>query len=493
MHPCLQTLDTVAIVFSHLDPAQAPRYGCRTLSALSRTCLRFRDPALDVLWREQTLENILKCLPDDVFVIAKVNALPGYLQRLRRPIVSEDWQRPRFYAHRVRELVSGEPSRSLSHILPMICEYIPAGLFPNLRGLSWTSFAFDSSYIPLFINPRMESIRLNFSRDCSLAVLPTLAQQCPDLRHVVIDDERSDSIAPLSTFVTGLTSIQSISITRIDRKAFHHLGRSHSLISLRLNKLPPVLIQNADRHPFSRLQRLEILPEAEIHPATLFFGASRSIPLASITMHFSTPLTAFATSDFYSALAAGCPHGSLVYLNLTTTTFEDPLALDCSIPSTTLRTLFCFTNLTYVRIVASVGFDLEDGAVSDLALAWPHVEYLELTSCSCPVRSRVTLLALRSLAQYCPRLKHLDIVFDASAVPTTDNEACQMSLTTLHASLCSITASLPVAHFLSAIFPNLASISTDVSDYDEVSLQDLHLPDEDIVCHRLWMEVESLL
>lgn len=49
-------------------PPKIDKDGLRTLSALARTCSVLQTPALDLLWyRQNTLEYLVKSLPDDLW------------------------------------------------------------------------------------------------------------------------------------------------------------------------------------------------------------------------------------------------------------------------------------------------------------------------------------------------------------------------------------------------------------------------------------------
>jgi hypothetical protein len=52
---------------------------------------------------------------------------------------------------------------------------------------------------------------------------------------------------------------------------------------------------------------------------------------------------------------------------------------------------------------------------------------------------------------------------------------------------------MPVAQFLSAIFPDLKRIMTSRDGFDNEDPEDLHLHSEAIAFHDLWKEVELLL
>ena len=66
MHPALNILEIVVDVFSYLDK--------KTLRSLSRTSRSLREPALDLLWREQdSLIPLFKCLPQSRWVEEKTS------------------------------------------------------------------------------------------------------------------------------------------------------------------------------------------------------------------------------------------------------------------------------------------------------------------------------------------------------------------------------------------------------------------------------------
>ncbi|KAJ7488355.1 hypothetical protein FB451DRAFT_1025451 [Mycena latifolia] len=156
--------------------------------------------------------------------------------------------------------------------------------------------------------------------------------------------------------------------------------------------------------------------------------------------------------------------------------------------SSTLQILCCFTNIRSLRIGVPLAFELDDATVLDIARAWPRLEDLELNS-FCPlIKSQVTIQGLCAFAQHCPRLAILRISFDASAVPNLEINARtfvpQHSLHTLYPSSSPITAPLPVAKFLSTIFPNLRSIKDDLTNAST---------EANLAYRRRWMKVKSII
>ncbi|KAJ6623296.1 hypothetical protein B0H10DRAFT_1786661 [Mycena sp. CBHHK59/15] len=161
-----------------------------------------------------------------------------------------------------------------------------------------------------------------------------------------------------------------------------------------------------------------------------------------------------------------------------------------------LRPLFCFSNLTDVSLAPPVGFDLDDVTVSDMARAWPHIQWLILGAGSyAHVASRVTLQGLYAFAQHCPELHFLQISLDASAVPLMElcgkTRVSQGRLTTLRVPCSTIVAPISVVAFLSSIFPKLSHIST---ERDLTDNQDEGEPDATaIMYHQYWKFVELML
>ncbi|KAJ7133092.1 hypothetical protein C8R44DRAFT_549147, partial [Mycena epipterygia] len=152
-----------------------------------------------------------------------------------------------------------------------------------------------------------------------------------------------------------------------------------------------------------------------------------------------------------------------------------------SLDISTLRTLFCFGNLTSVVIRSPLGFDLDDGAVLELARAWPRLESLHLKSHVEQPRNP-TLGCLQSFAEHCPSLRLLGITLDARQVPAPDHSSAtriiQRSLAILNVDSSPIAAPISVGRYLSGLFPCLRTVrANNDEEYDS----------------EVWLEVESML
>jgi hypothetical protein len=165
-----------------------------------------------------------------------------------------------------------------------------------------------------------------------------------------------------------------------------------------------------------------------------------------------------------------------------------------------IRELFQFRNLTSLRLGSRDGFDLDDSTLLDMALSWPHIENLELTVVSDELADYIrtpsaTLQCLRSFAEHCPRLTDLEIEFDASFIPSSNDSQSSAhpiphtALRRIHLGQSPISSLVPdVASFLEEMFPDLQELDTGYSGWD-----DEDPPGPRVIYHRLWQQVERLL
>ncbi|KAI0673375.1 hypothetical protein C8Q78DRAFT_622453 [Trametes maxima] len=133
--------------------------GRRSVSRLARTCKAFKEPALDVLWRDlDSLTPLLGLFPSTILRRAR---RPGL--GLTKPPEKQDWARLLAYGPRVRSVAFVESSGNIHpSILPLLDEHKPAGfLLPNLTALTWKVESAPSlERIRMFLGPRVESVVL---------------------------------------------------------------------------------------------------------------------------------------------------------------------------------------------------------------------------------------------------------------------------------------------------------------------------------------------
>ncbi|KAJ7660556.1 hypothetical protein B0H17DRAFT_907175, partial [Mycena rosella] len=131
-----------------------------------------------------------------------------------------------------------------------------------------------------------------------------------------------------------------------------------------------------------------------------------------------------------------------------------------SVGGESLRPLFCFRNLVTVSLEHTIGVELDDAVVGNMARAWPLLESLSIPpDPAYRLSLRVTLEGVYAFATHYPHLRLLKIAFDATVVPKIKidgrQRVCQHSLDQLHVAYSPIDKPRPVAKFLSTIFPHL--------------------------------------
>ncbi|KAJ7435786.1 hypothetical protein B0H11DRAFT_670908 [Mycena galericulata] len=507
MHRCLTITEIRNIICFNLDASCVDAEGRLldpphpdnrpALAALARTCTSFSGPALDVLWRTQiSLVPLLRCMPEDLFPPYESQNHYARTWSLTRPIVTADWKRPQGYMPRVKRLSFSYDVKRLGKILPVFSLCLPGGfLFPNLDVLDFSHWLQEFAPINIFLAPKLSTIGLRWQvTDANLSVFSTLATACPGLTNVTLSlyptSLRTDGVS--SQFVRELRSVESLSMGTPDVTALEHIGRFPALTELRLASLPDGL-RSPSRSPSPMFTRVRILVIGTVEAAiaTNFLRMGLNTPLTSVRIGLGHRLVG-EIEGFCDALRAHCLHSSLTSLTITNDPFTEAPD-DALVTGSLFHTLSCFINLRDLAITTSIGFDLDDTALAGLAREWHNLRTLELRVSFRPVSSRITLISFHTLAQNCPQLETLSLVFDATSIPVPPvgtPRVSQQSLTTLNVASSPISASSPVARFLSGIFPSLDYITTDREDEDNSSPEELEENGPEIRLHVLWKEVE---
>ncbi|KAJ7513260.1 hypothetical protein B0H11DRAFT_1949219 [Mycena galericulata] len=403
-------------------------------------------------------------MPSDLWVVDEVREVSGgikcYLDSLR-PVHITDWDRVLPYTRRIEHISSDDEDCDMSKIFPMISVCFPLHLFPNLR-------------------------------ECApaLSFLSKLGQDYPLLKDVSIESGAEET-TPVSAFVRSLTTTQSLSVGSLDQGALQHLSRLPTLTSLILTSLSPSLpfLPSAGIHPFPVLRKLT-LGVYKSGDMTCLLERCDQTPLTSLDLCMECS-TAAETHDLFTSLSTSISHTSLTHLSLFQNTRSRPVI---PIRAQSLRPLFSFTNLLSITLKLPVEIDLDNTTISDLARAWPRIEELELSSHYPSTSCRATLHCLHSFARFCPRLTNLTITLDGTDLEQGIGcRVLQHALTKLDVGFSLISTAMPVAQYISAMFPNLQKVDTARGYEEEEDWYELDELKGAISFLRLWKEVESLL
>jgi len=161
MHRCLQIQEILSIIFRYVLIQE-------TLARLARTCIDFRDPALNVLWHTQhTLLPLFKCLPRDAWIMKREKFVSNnreiknrpifeHVQSITRKLIASDFKRIYFYCHRIKAFRQNFDSHRADledQVLAVIWsqKLSPGPLLCNVSEVELSGNSFDG----LAIHPRL--------------------------------------------------------------------------------------------------------------------------------------------------------------------------------------------------------------------------------------------------------------------------------------------------------------------------------------------------
>ncbi|KAJ6529834.1 hypothetical protein B0H19DRAFT_1193348 [Mycena capillaripes] len=500
MHRALEILEMVEMICGEVHRTPSSH---STLCSLARVCRLFSKAALDFLWKHQfMMANILACMPTDLWEV--VGSGRSRFVRARRAIRPEDWVRFQIYAHRVRVLIMSDhfcdsTTDTWSPVFEMLGTSLPMEhLFPNLHTLIWRVNRQPwFSHVDLLLCPRIDSLSLGtVCLLTHLALLLTLPTRCPLVTSVKVrtGPELHAQWPLLSTMVCKLTRLAELDVANVDQHAFEHLSQLSTLRSLTIQHEPEFAPpqRKPDVHFFTRLRGLT-LEDVSHNFLEAFISMDDAWCFVNVTAYITSTPTAAETARLYAGFATKCDPSTLECLTLDGTSGVHVLdhSAGLVVPFDALRPLLPFHALRDVSLLPPAGFSLDDASLESLAHAWPRICSLHLPGSGYRAPpSRVTLGGLRTLARLCRELTFLEISFDASVVPDTNDvlpEAEQGCLLWLDVDDAVLVDPVPVAAYLFAVFPKLEGI--EVARQDEVG--------EDVWehaarLHELWRQVERL-
>ncbi|OJA13359.1 hypothetical protein AZE42_04502 [Rhizopogon vesiculosus] len=448
-----------------------------TIAALARTCRAFKEPALDVLWKNMDrLKPLISCLPEGVKV-----ATNGKMS-LRRPPFAVEWMIFGQYARRIHSLTiccSG-----LNEISDLVVEALVSALssvmVPNLCTLEWLDDR--GSFFPLLrtlLVPTITSITLrsnlwqpwkpSFSKS---AVLASLGSRCPSLRnlHCVYGDpyETSDTV---SEAVRGCHKLVHIKTGVLNTQALTHLASLPSLKSLRfllshhtVDDIPPA---NSIPTFTSKLDDVSITAISYAH-LTRCFRNVRFMSCQSVVLSISSiePYHPLHIPDLIISFSE-CFSPVLEQLRVQTK-FDDEsestlndhrLAFGFNV----IAPLLQFSRLTKLDLNWLCTSDVDDEAFKDMIQSWPLLEEFSFGSGNhWLVPPSLTFIGLVHLIQHCRNLSYVEIRFAACPIDA-DSEPFSITIPNerighLFVGSSPIVDPMVVACQLHALLPNLINV-----------------------------------
>ncbi|KAJ7609463.1 hypothetical protein FB45DRAFT_845378 [Roridomyces roridus] len=482
MHRALHVSEIVELIVSNLRPTPDNS----TLAALGRTSQLFHAHALDALWHHQACaSNVIKCFPDDLWESRRYVDSARFTLTFRRSITTADWDRFLHYSSRIRSFQCPslyEEDASQIYDVLLHTEIPGKHLLPNLRSLSTNNNCqpIPSAHLALFMAPRVSAIHLLIVH---ASLFPVLPEKYPALKAINVGrtewpgfdtrEDAEDADPPgsrcVSALLCGLHSLELVETVYVDLVALVHLGKLPKLKALTLHGLPMPSISLSslvDQDLFRHLLHVKLSPPwSRISSVPGFIRSWTHPPIVSLRINVPVSPTAASMQDIFSTLSEHCSSTSLKSLEISRGYSEDmDFEIGEVLPSAVLGNLTCFGNLVEFSMDTLIGYDLDDAGMADLARAWPRIEVLHFKALWHSDTPMVTIASVRVLAEHCPNLRHLELTFDASSIPSlpgSDSLPLQLNLHTLDVAHSPVTDAVETARYISVIFPNLSEIHSD--------------------------------
>ncbi|KAJ7074771.1 hypothetical protein C8F01DRAFT_34915 [Mycena amicta] len=523
MHHCLRIAEVLGNIFENLERDYA------ALAAVARTCTTFKEPALDGLWKRQnTLDNILKCLPTDAW---KLETDYSEWIRLLRPLELEDWERPSQYAHRVKSMCldCSYPGFPLYHTLKALLVLFRAGgAFPNLRELVWRPDEVRTKTLRLIrplLCPRLTRVEIIIPLS-DLETIATLRFPFSDLECLEIGTENCASVEPPPTCIPAPLSFLSLSpfsrlrtlvLPSIDRGTFHLASYLPTLHFLQLtkqklstwNRTSPEDKPLAESNPFPSL-RVLMLKDTKFEVGVAVLSALPAWDLEEFLIETFYAPHKDTLQRLYHVVASRLSPKRLSSLHIGKVDYGEEIAVpptdsvtEYVVVGSDVQPLFRFDNLKGICLETAAGFQIDDNTIWQLARALPKLTHLTLISGSAFMTPpRTSLDALRAFAEHCNDLGYLELGVDtARGVPPFS--AFSTARTSQYALRYLVVNNSPISHadppaiaqYLSGIFPNLDNIETRDQDRwenpDHAIMDENEFDEYEIYCR--WAEVKRLL
>ncbi|TRM58914.1 hypothetical protein BD626DRAFT_573168 [Schizophyllum amplum] len=468
------------------------------LSKLSRVSRDWGDVANIYLW--ECLDDLLPLLcllPTDCWEMVASSSPLRRVFSLTRPLTPLDWApvlRRSSLVKALWEPASGRPPRiGLEALRAMCCCPPPFTLLPRLQDLSFLTTYDDpqftrSTFYLQHISPSLRILQVQGTWPTGISFL-RVAESCPRLDTLDCD------FTSLETTSSGIA---------LELAGAALMWRSLTDVSLGLGRQALATVLSAlARHPALRSMTIRcherprhqpILPEGSFPSLQhlIFFGCwlpvvdailgswtVRPINTISIKMTAGSIVFSEELTHTMRCIQEHCEPLGLLELLLH---FESQYLDAWRLSPEHIAPLSHFSNLVHVVLRGPGNCDIDADACAQLARWWPRLERLLIgpniqrraAGRLCP------LSALRAFAVGCPKLRDLMLPLTANEVPDVDSSpdgtsVRQYSLMYLNVGDAPIENPEAVAHFLTALFPDLQRVEYEelVDDEEE---QELDIP-----------------
>ncbi|KAL1740068.1 hypothetical protein HDZ31DRAFT_48225, partial [Schizophyllum fasciatum] len=496
MHQVLQTPELLALICQFAIP--------RAKADLAQTCRALLEPVLDSLWAAQITDTaLLGVLPPDVIATLEDGETVELTFNDYTPS-DEEWDRIVFYTRRVRTLAvklntrGGCPPQFALHdrFIDLWTKYtqrrgIPLAMYPNATTINWLvegpqSLSRDQH---IWIPPCVSELALDlqaFAKHGALELaggLFALAdRRLESLKRLCIDRfaTRYTEMSAFAYLIRALPALDSVEFDSVTADCVRALAEFRNIRDLYIGR---VALLDQGTRSYARKRRnpptYEVLEE-EVVSSWRALCSTMRLESLNVTYRPHESLPSEALRPFFEVFGKCCRLVSLRLLDWCHRQLWNRVVSHHELTRAHLTPLMALRNLRTLHLSPRGWVNVDDGDVIALAQAWPHLEELRFSrmlprSYPPPAEERIpirtTATALITLATHCPRLRLLELPFDASTIPAraTGSHAVSRGVQgpLEHLDLGNTTweDTQRLAAFLLSLFPLLDFVESDVSHW----------------------------
>ncbi|KAF7985996.1 hypothetical protein HWV62_41314 [Athelia sp. TMB] len=480
------------------------------------------DPALEVLWGDQTIDlrALFCCFPSDVVATGKppktLSIPPG------RSLSSQEWERLQFYARCITSLTVPH-----SEVIRIGCEFMAAALSPKsipgansipdansdpnaktifarLRRLKWNDANQSTSpWLIHFLHAGITDLEVKFSDHLLMNVFGGHSANQPDvdqiprytnLRSLKIWGSSGREVTLPSTFHNSLPELQSFTCwSDQNMQGFSELSHLPTLqsidIELNSSNFPST---QPDSLPKIRNLRQATVSVNSLVTARNFLKVIHSSPLNHLSIEFDeydpkSPISWKLFAGLHIRI-----QGLLTFLQIGHLADDYIDNSDPALDPRMIEPLLDCGNLKILKFNVHLSMDMaNDGLLLRMTTAWPNLEHLSLGLKGVSRSSHITVEGLCAF-QNCPSLEVAELPFNTESNMSYDTlppqrAACSLKLKKLYAFQSTIPNPRSLAAALLDMFPNLEEIEGSEPEDPDMEYDD----GDSIELHESWAECQE--
>ncbi|KAF8549412.1 hypothetical protein OG21DRAFT_1447879 [Imleria badia] len=469
MHQVLQIQEILCNIFGHCRLPTSWHTHTSDLPALARTCRAFKEPALDVLWKELLDPSpLVRCLPDsDASGYNFYNDCYSFL----RSLTQIEWGILRSYTRRIRSMLDEKDALDWESVMIFLNLPTTEPLFPNLRHLHTKQSSGIEHFLCMSF-PSLISLSIDLSKEDEQdpyllqGPLESLSKLSPNIRRLSIHPGQPDMIAFgnfFSGYICRWQDLQTVDcrVINLDVDALAHLSRMTALTRLRCT-LCTLFPASVTPLVFSNLDHLTLRSDF-LEPLSRLLSRTR---LPAVTEFYTIISRRPSKEDFTSFLVSvqtSVIGHNIQELGLDQAWDEDEevdtrLVLGLGLED--LQPCTSFNNLRCINLNLEWNVNLTDSDLLALASSWPHLERLLINEDhGWKTPGGITPNGLAQLLQACRSLCQIALAIDTRGFIEFRESRASLGLTSPHVLSVDVLDSLIEAESVPAMAAFFAAIT----------------------------------